>query len=79
MVAWWPARLPAVCGCVCVPQFLKQDTLYRFPYFTTYSLGYKPEAVHMLSQLSTAVIMDEEVQEQIRQLYEVADKGKCIH
>lgn len=56
-------------------QFLEQRNLSRFPYFTTFSLLFSPEAVRMLGQLSSAVIMDAEVQEHITQLVENACKA----
>jgi len=51
---------------------MTQNNLNRFPYFTTFSLDFSPEAVHMLGQLSSAVIMDKEVQQHIKELVQIA-------
>jgi len=53
-------------------QFMTQNNLDRFPYFTTFSLDFSPAAVHMLGQLSSAVILDPEVQKHIRELVDIA-------
>jgi hypothetical protein len=58
-----------------VLQFMTQRNLYRFPYFTTFSLDYAPEAVHMLGQLSSAVILDPEVQGHVKDLVRIASKA----
>lgn len=52
--------------------FMTQNNLDRFPYFTTFSLDFSPAAVHMLGQLSSAVILDPEVQKHIRELVDIA-------
>jgi hypothetical protein len=65
--------LPSACLC---PQFLTQDTLYRFPYFTTYSLDYSADAVKMLGQLCTAVLLHDDVKQHITKLVEVASESK---
>lgn len=57
-------------------QFLVQDDLFRFPYFTTFSLGYSNAAVNMLGQMCTAVVMHKEVQDHIRDLVDVAIAAK---
>lgn len=57
-------------------QFGTQNNLKRFPYFTTFSLDFSPSAVNMLSQLSSAVIMDSEVQKEIQGLLTIAAGGK---
>jgi hypothetical protein len=63
--------------CACLyPQFLTQDTLYRFPYFTTYSLDYSADAVKMLGQLCTAVLLHPDVKEHITKLVTVAGDAK---
>lgn len=67
------ALVPPACLCL---QFLTQDTLYRFPYFTTYSLDYTSDAVKMLGQLCTAVLLHPEVKEHITKLVEVAGEAK---
>jgi len=56
--------------------FLTQDTLYRFPYFTTYSLDYSADAVKMLGQLCTAVLLHPDVKEHITKLVAVASEAK---
>jgi hypothetical protein len=53
--------------------FLKQDDLFRFPYFTTFSLKYSNMAVNMLGQMSTAVVMHGKVQEHIKDLVAIAN------
>lgn len=69
-------------GFACCPiqfatlQFLTQRDLYRFPYFTTFSLDYSESAVRMLSQMSTAVIRNAEVQKHIQELVASARKKK---
>jgi len=56
--------------------FLTQRDFYRFPYFTTFSLDYSESAVRLLSQMSTAVIKNDEVQEKIQELVASARRKK---
>lgn len=71
----WANRSPplaaAAAAALCM-QFMTQNNLNRFPYFTTFSLDFSPEAVHMLGQLSSAVILDDEVQKEIKRLVKIA-------
>lgn len=55
-------------------QWLRTKDLYRFPYFTTFSLDFRNGPVHMLSQLCTAVIMAPEVETEIKRLIKFASK-----
>lgn len=57
-------------------QLLKQTDLFRFPYFTTYSLDFSNAATNMLSQQCTAVMMSEPVQKEIRELVALANAKK---
>ena len=67
-------KLSAVLPLSCCPalQFLTQDTLYRFPYFTTFSLDYSAEAVKMLSQMNTAVLLQHDVERHVHDLVQIA-------
>lgn len=66
-----------MCWCFVCAQGLDQKDFRRFPYFTTYSLKYSNQAVRLLSQQSTAVIMHRRVQELIQGLVDKARKQQA--
>lgn len=60
--------------CVVMLQLLKQDNLYRFPYFTTFSLDFSNAATNMLSQHCSAVLLAPEVRAEIVKLVDLAEQ-----